>query len=760
MERIAKEIQKSSQTFCQNLKVKILSAPSGNAQLVYFLPYSIQQKLSNTIVVSQFTHQEQIEPAKSKFIQNALEADYCITNSKKYENVLIKSGVKRDKISMIYHGVDKDIFKPNLRIGVVGRTYHTGRKGETLLAEILKIPEVEFFFIGNGWPMPSKNYSSQEEMSKFYNDIDYLLIPSLIEGGPVPLFEALSSGCPVISSDVGCVEDFPHIPFKNNDPYDLRRVITKLIEEKNVLRHSVNDLSWESFGKKHVEIFLSLLSNKKKEINPRKNFLSYDSLTSVNLILHGTELKNKGGPSTRIELLNKKLNERKIKSTLSFNVNEDFHDYQIYHIFNSWPLTSALDQIKSIKKLNKKIVFSPIALNLAYKPIFEKTIPNLLRNKDMNTILENLEKLMLATPPLDHTGEHKDIKLIEGHPDHFKFLKECISLSDGVIFLSEYEKKYLEKIGASVKKSKIVNNTSDLEIFKKGDPSVFKKTFGIDKYILCVGRVEQRKNQIILALASKTLSIPVVYIGHLGDKNYFELLEKHSNSNFIHIDRIEDKKLLASAYKGAEVLVLNSWAEGAPLVALEAGAAGTPLILSNMSSEKEYFNDWAFYIHPCDVKQLKIILEKIEKEPESEKRREERSNWILDKYHIEKHVHNTIYFYNQVLIDAEKNEENHSPSKEIFIDITHITHAYANELTFTGVNKLELNSLNILKNLKNTRFICWNSYFCNFFEIKKEEIINNTFKIYAKSEDLSILNKGSHSFYARYADILDARNIT
>jgi len=42
----------------------------------------------------------------------------------------------------------------------------------------------------------------------YYNQVDYVLIPSKWEGGPISLLEAYSKGIPVIAADVGWVSEF------------------------------------------------------------------------------------------------------------------------------------------------------------------------------------------------------------------------------------------------------------------------------------------------------------------------------------------------------------------------------------------------------------------------------------------------------------------------------------------------------------------------------------------------------------------------
>lgn len=57
-----------------------------------------------------------------------------------------------------------------------------------------------------------------ETMQTFYDSVDMLVCTSISEGGPLPVFEAIACGVPVISTDVGLVKEFSSIPkFENVD---------------------------------------------------------------------------------------------------------------------------------------------------------------------------------------------------------------------------------------------------------------------------------------------------------------------------------------------------------------------------------------------------------------------------------------------------------------------------------------------------------------------------------------------------------------
>lgn len=105
--------------------------------------------------------------------------------------------------------------------GVVGRTYNTGRKGEHLVQAAVRCG---FRVVACGasthvramsrrqWPCEQTH--TWEHRAAFYQSIDYLLVTSLEEGGPMPVPEAIAAGVPVIAPDVGWCWEFPVIRYE------------------------------------------------------------------------------------------------------------------------------------------------------------------------------------------------------------------------------------------------------------------------------------------------------------------------------------------------------------------------------------------------------------------------------------------------------------------------------------------------------------------------------------------------------------------
>jgi hypothetical protein len=58
-----------------------------------------------------------------------------------------------------------------------------------------------------------------DTMQDFYDSIDLLVCTSVSEGGPLPVFEAIACGVPVISTPVGLVKETSTIPTFSTVPY-------------------------------------------------------------------------------------------------------------------------------------------------------------------------------------------------------------------------------------------------------------------------------------------------------------------------------------------------------------------------------------------------------------------------------------------------------------------------------------------------------------------------------------------------------------
>lgn len=147
--------------------------------------------------------------------------------------------------------------------------------------------------------------------------------------------------------------------------------------------------------------------------------------------------------------------------------------------------------------------------------------------------------------------------------------------------------------------SPIVNGVDDI-FFEPVSPRIFREHFGIESpFVLCMGNVEVRKNQLNLIRALKGTGIELVIAGQDRESEYAAQCRAIADDTVHFIGPLEyASELHRSAFAAADMLVLPSTLETPGLAALEAAACGTRIALTLEGCTREYFQDFAVYLNP------------------------------------------------------------------------------------------------------------------------------------------------------------------
>lgn len=227
--------------------------------------------------------------------------------------------------------------------------------------------------------------------------------------------------------------------------------------------------------------------------------------------------------------------------------------------------------------------------------------------------------------------------------------RTLLTLSDLIFPNSEIEKKQIARFfSIPDKQFRVIYNGVDKD-FCNADPSLFVVRYGKEPFILSVGRIEPRKNQLNLIKAVKKIDgRRLVLIGSpvSGYESYFAECQKEGAgfTQFVPTLNHHDP-LLKSAYAACDLFVLQGWFETPGLVAMEAALAGARLVVTQGGSTREYFKDMAFYMNPASPSDIQKKIVAALKHPKDARLRRH----ILDHYTWDRIAQATVDAYRSVL---------------------------------------------------------------------------------------------------------------
>ncbi|MCK4433878.1 glycosyltransferase family 4 protein [Candidatus Bathyarchaeota archaeon] len=334
--------------------------------------------------------------------------------------------------------------------------------------------------------------------------------------------------------------------------------------------------------------------------------------------------------------------------------------YDIIHIFDH---TDAFFSSRITKKLQKKLVFTPIYWPEKGKRNILQKIQTYLTQEDFQFLFNQLRRPYSMTFYLAWRSM----------PDWVGPLRKIIGqlwlypfrAADIIVVNSVAEKTVLlDIVGHEIEsKTKIVYNGVDEEIY--GRPitqkmrSLFATKYKLRDYVLSIGRIQPRKNQMMLIRACKKLDLPCVLIGRPYDRYYAQKVFKELKDAKIKYRYIRylkpDSDMLISAYLNARIVALPSAFETPGLVALEAASLGRTVVVTKIGSAPEYFRENAYYVDPEDEDNITKEIQKAWNNPFDE---EQVRKFVLENYPWKKTAQSISQIYQELVT---KKEEMHDP---------------------------------------------------------------------------------------------------
>ena len=321
-----------------------------------------------------------------------------------------------------------------------------------------------------------------------------------------------------------------------------------------------------------------------------------------------------GGDTTQIMKTKEYLEKLGVAVDVSLELTPDVSKYDIVHVFNLMRPQELYLQVKNAKKYEKRVALSTI-----YGPYeeYEKKarggILQVLNNCLSITQIEYLKVIARAILNFEF-NKGTLTYLLNGHK---RLQRKIIKMVDVFLPNSDSEMLRVAK-DFNLKQYNYVAVANAVDV-NKFDYDKIGISPELEKYrdcVLCVSRIEGRKNQLNVIRACKNLPYKFVFIGKAGAnfKKYLEQCKKEANSNTFFLGQIEHEKL-PQFYKLAKVHILASWMETPGLSSLEAGIMHTNVVVTKKGDTEDYFKQYAFYCEPDDLESIRTAVKQAYESP-------------------------------------------------------------------------------------------------------------------------------------------------
>lgn len=278
----------------------------------------------------------------------------------------------------------------------------------------------------------------------------------------------------------------------------------------------------------------------------------------------------------------------------------NFEGYNLVHFFN---IIRPDDILPYLSKSNLPFVVSTIFVDYnEYEKKNRTGILKVISNIFSNDQLEYLKSLARFVKNGDKLNSAYYV--LHGHRASVKYIAKKAAMllpnsdSEYQRFVKQYHVKCAyRKIPNAIDSNTFADNIKPNEAFKN--------------HVLCVGRIEGRKNQLLLIRALLDTDLKLTIIGKPSPNHiayYQECAALAGQSKNIQIIAHASHDELSAIYRAAKVHVLPSWFETTGLSSLEAAIMDCNIVVTRKGDTEEYFSDMAYYCDPEDMLSIRSAV--------------------------------------------------------------------------------------------------------------------------------------------------------
>jgi glycosyltransferase involved in cell wall biosynthesis/GT2 family glycosyltransferase len=466
-------------------------------------------------------------------------------------------------------------------------------------------------------------YVSDEDLRCLYAGAIAFVFPSLYEGFGLPALEAMASGCPVIVSDGSSLKEIVGDAGLLVNPArsaEIARAMLRVfaepslaasLREKGVQR--AKQYTWEDVA---ARTFAAL----GRIARPGRTLSAPSRRMRVLLQNRSNAFESPGGDTVVMEELYRTLRAYDVDVEAAGG-SPDLADVDLVHLVNLTVTRTGEEVARNCSSQGVPFVLTalfedwPLYLNPSFESagLFKEYLES---GQDEAVFARGLARLhsMPAGPRVG--GEdiaHQAAMLFACGESEAARLAEAYPQSAGHIRIAKFGIRPYTQSNAQGK-------------------AMVKRALGVDSYALCCGRLETRKNQLMLLKALEDSELPIVLAsgGFSYQPPYVTMVTRFRRRGPVRVLGRVSLPTLREIMAAATVHVLPSWYELPGLVTLEAASAGTAVVASDWGAIRDYLPEGL--VHTCQPDDPASIRAAIERalaagpNPEA-KEQAERHTW-------------------------------------------------------------------------------------------------------------------------------------
>lgn len=361
-----------------------------------------------------------------------------------------------------------------------------------------------------------------------------------------------------------------------------------------------------------------------------------------------------GGDKIQMQNTAKELEKLGAEVEITTSLNSDFSACDLVHVFQlDWTPETYL-YIKKAKRAGKPVVLSPIHHSVKeverfdneYAFGYRRLAKVLFKDQHSRDTIKNIYRAIFDPRKIWPTLLSIAIGLKKMH-------QYSLKNADYVLVQTKLEAQDLkETYNVDFRWKEVPNGVSEIFLH----PENFVNPLNAKDYVICVGRIEARKNNNSVLEAVRILresgdprfeNLNLYFLGRKSWAHHAEyvsifdsLIKNYKWAKWINEIPYEE---MPSYYHNAKVCVSASWFETTGLTLLEAVFCGTNAVAAGERA-KEYLGDMASY---CDPGSVESISEAIK--IEFEKPRPQASDKMRSDFTWRNAAEKTYNVYNMVL---------------------------------------------------------------------------------------------------------------